>query len=217
MRRVPRFRQLGVDTNDRLDPSRGPIHLLGWVGRFLRTDNWIDPRSGLSPRITRDEAAMWGKLRIPILAIFQNGKSEDVAGRDNGRRDGAAAAEQIADIGGGGQPIVFAVDKGVDPSTVTPVISYFEGVGDRLPVERIIVYGGLFTCAVLLNKGLVSGAYQSGLFKFPGQPTPPWDPRAGARQIENTDVTHRFNFGARTYLCYGVALKPDFGSFIPQF
>jgi hypothetical protein len=203
VRRVPpRF---GCDANGGIDIARAKAAGVSFVARFHSDDGY--PRN-----LTPAEARAWANTRTDLVSCWQNGKSEEVLeGYDSGVRCAGVAKYQQQECGGAGQPVYFAVDFWLKPEQRAAVVDFFRGARKVLGLARLGAYGPSPVMDLLFGANAITYGWHSGLFR-PGEP---WHPRAQLRQVENTDLSGRDDFGTPGYLAYDHMLAMDAGQWRP--
>lgn len=210
MRRIPN--RFGIDFNLGVDLERAKLAGVSFVCRYHSDDDW-SPHRNLTPA----EARAWALCRTDIVSVWQNGKSESIdGGFDAGVREAKVAQAQQANCGGRGQPIIASVDRPFSGLDRNKLLDYFAGWRSVIGLARLGSYGGAATTTFLFDHGAINYGWQSALFVArPGDPPPPWDPRAQLRQIANADLTGGDHYGATDYLGIDLGHGPDFAQWRP--
>lgn len=206
----------GIDCNGGADVQKAKRHNVRFCCRYHSTDGY--PRN-----LTRDEALEWTEAGIKLVSVYENAdRQEPLKGYVAGVKAAKVARKQQRECGGSGMPIYFAVDFVARPSNFDRIFDYFEGTRSVIGIDRLGVYGTLFTVKTLLDMQAVKFAWQTALFeKHTGEE--PWDPRAQLRQFENTDLSGSENFGVKDadwipeegrYLAYDHAVYPSYGGWL---
>lgn len=206
MRRIPPT--FGVDTNDRLDVNRLLLGGVKFICRYHSDD-------GFGRNLTRPEADLYKSRRLPMVSVWENGKSEEVIlGYQSGVRCATQANLQQAYCGGLGQPIYFACDFIGNAQKIVKMQEFFKGVRSVIGYERIGVYGTYYTVQTLIPSYCNYG-WQTNLFEEWTGPEQ-WSHYAGLRQYANArpSINGLDNFGATTYLCYDHATTYNYGQWL---
>lgn len=203
---------LGADANSGLDPVRLAANGRKFVFRYLSDDEWAAGRN-----ITPLEASMWQQNRFKVGLCWENAKTEEVwGGFKSGERCAQVARLQAQEVGLGGAPIYFAVDKWTSRNglwPIAPVREFFKGVRSVIGLDRAGVYGTLYTVENLQD--LCNYFWQTKLFR----PTDPLHESVHVLQYLNADLTGGDHFGAEntgSYCCYDRAFKAEYGARVPS-
>lgn len=151
--------------------------------------------------LTRREAFGYADNNIDIFSIYEDGGRDALGGRAVGERHAQTFLEQSIAAGmKGSRPCAAAIDfdaAGEGLAILEALLPYFLGWVAVVGIARVWAYGGDRTIAYLLDKGVVSGAFQT--YAWSGTPTV-WDSRAKVRQYLNG-----------TLWDYDLGLGEDFG------
>ena len=134
--------------------------------------------------LTDAEATELLAAGIDIVANWENGASDALAGRARGVSDAEAAARQAAAVGmPADRPIFFAVDFDASADQQAAISDYFDGVASVLGLARTGAYGGFSPIKQLFDAGKIAYGWQTYAWSA-GR----WEPRAQLRQVHNSVV-----------------------------
>lgn len=125
--------------------------------------------------------------QLKIVLVWETTEQRALLGPDAGVIDAKRASELAMEVGcPKDRPIYFAADFDFNEKQQPQIEEYFKGIGTVLPVSRIGVYGGLLTLQNLLNKSLVSFAWQTMAWSK-GK----WDARVNIEQVKFDQVINK--------------------------
>jgi hypothetical protein len=134
--------------------------------------------------LTDAEATELAAAGIDLVANWENGASDALAGRARGVSDAQAAARQAAAVGmPADRPIYFAIDFDASADQQAAIDDYFDGVASVLGLGRTGAYGGFSPIKRLFDAGKIAYGWQTYAWSA-GR----WEPRAQLRQVHNSVV-----------------------------
>lgn len=147
-----------------------------FVARYLSRDP--------SKNLTRPEADQLHAAGVATVSNWEAAPGAPLNGAAQGSADARdAAAQHLACGGPPDRPIYFSCDTNPNVFTAAQwaaVEDYYRAVNSVIGVQRTGAYGGYALVKRLLDKGLISWAWQTFAWSA-GQ----WDGRAQLRQVQN--------------------------------
>jgi hypothetical protein len=199
----------GVDTNEAVNPSLLIQRDIDFIGRYVSDDGWAANRN-----LTRNEALAYKEAGVKVVALWQNGKSEEnLLGYNSGKRCAEVARKLLRDLGGSGQPIIFTNDFWPKYDDKPKVVEFYKGARSIIGIDRMGAYGPPPVMTLLFEEELITYGFQSKLWS---PETNVWHPMAQLRKLLNDDLSDVYDFGVKGYLCHDRAVKEDYGGFIPK-
>jgi hypothetical protein len=165
----------------------------GFVARYLA--------NGLSGRVnlTSAEVTDMHANGVAVALVWERkiiGQPDRATqGHDAGVADGRAALAQAAAVGLPDNPIYFCVDFDIPDyapgnpdarAKLGPVASYFDGIREAVPANRVGVYGGFYAVSRVLDAGIAAWAWQTAAWSGGRE-----DPRIHLFQRVGTAVVDR--------------------------
>lgn len=116
-----------------------------------------DTGKGLLPA----ELAELRSAGLDVAVVWQNGKTQTLAGADGGVRDAGLADAALAALGMQGWPVYFAVDFDASPAQLDVVEQYLRGAASVIGSARVGVYGGYRTLDRCNRNGTAAWFWQT--------------------------------------------------------
>jgi len=131
--------------------------------------------------LSKDEIIDMRSNEIKIVVVWETTENRVLAGYNAGQQDALVALQELDDLGlGSSISVYFACDNDFNEAQQAQINKYFEGVGSKIELTKIGVYGSYDVVRRTLDSGLVTYAWQTYAWSH-GK----WDERAQLRQIHN--------------------------------
>lgn len=131
--------------------------------------------------VTRAEALKLWAAGINLILVWETTERAAMGGRGAGRQHAAEAVRQAKALGFPDDVVIyFAVDFNPQPSELSTINAYFDGICEVMPWSRVGVYGGLRTIVAAKDQSWARFLWQT--YAWSGGV---WHQSAHARQYHN--------------------------------